>query len=146
MIRDRLVYTRSPEANAYLRAGVAALFAQYEADDGRAHWFHAVARDERLNGFGGSAERRQRAERLYDECRRALSLALHARTRALREAEQADLVAAALVREELAAISRDCRALRDAAAAAAGDGPPSLEDARQSSEHSIRHKTVLSNA
>ncbi|WP_433379201.1 hypothetical protein [Streptosporangium sp. CA-115845] len=114
MIRDRLVSTGNAEADAYLRAGRNALPAQCAEESSRAGWLCAVENDEKRRGFYGAAERRQRAEKLYDTDRNALTVADRAEKRTRKAAEQADPKAAALVQGELLAIWSDYHELREA--------------------------------
>lgn len=119
MIRDRLVYPGNPAADAYLRAGRNLLAAQVEEESSRSEWLQAVDRDDKRNGFYGSAEARQRAEGRYDAHRHQLVAArrLEGSTKkaATEFVEQADgpasrnsrLAALALVEGELIAVWAD---------------------------------------
>jgi hypothetical protein len=73
--RDILVTTGNADADAYLAASRAVLRAHHNLDRARAAWADAEAADERHDGFHGTAERRQRAEKRVDDARRALSYA-----------------------------------------------------------------------
>ncbi|MEZ0076338.1 hypothetical protein [Planotetraspora sp. GP83] len=112
MNRDQLVATGCREADAYLKAGLAGLPAEQEAASSRAAWKRAVGADDQHAGFHGTAERRQRAERLYDQARRALAVAQAAEKQALLAAEEADPRAAALATAELQAARGEIQARR----------------------------------
>ncbi|KAA9379685.1 hypothetical protein F5972_08515 [Microbispora cellulosiformans] len=137
--RDRLVATGDPAADAYLRAGLGLPGAEYADHLARQSWQQAVADDDRLYGFRGTAERRQTAERRYDTARHERVVARTATRLARRDAEQSNPAAAALVTAELgtvravAAERTAARAAKDAArqARAERDARAAREAARQ---------------
>ncbi|MFF3665419.1 hypothetical protein [Microtetraspora malaysiensis] len=107
MIRDRLVCTGVPAADKFLHAGLASLPVQLSEAAARTAWFDADRRAEELDGFKGSAERRDRTAKVFDERRRELAAAKRAERGAKEAAYQADPGAAALVEGELIAVWSD---------------------------------------
>ncbi|MER7366001.1 hypothetical protein [Nonomuraea wenchangensis] len=89
---DQLVATGNATVDDYLSIARAMLVPQRTLEDADRRLERAQQADREKHGFGGTAEARQRAERLYDEANRAIQHARRVEKAAANASAAADLV------------------------------------------------------
>ncbi|SDL75952.1 hypothetical protein SAMN05421874_128121 [Nonomuraea maritima] len=113
-MRDQLVATGDQYLDAFLLLSRGMRYPQRQLEDAETSLREAQKRDHTRNGFHGTAERRQRAEKRYDEAKRELDIARRIEDQADRDIRQtARPQLLALVDAEIEALWGDFYTPRD---------------------------------
>lgn len=86
-MRDQLVATSDNTVDAYLLVARGMRHPQRTMEDAENHLVQAQESDAKHNGFHGTAEDRQRAEKRFDKAKQTLTIARHAEDQAARAAQ-----------------------------------------------------------
>lgn len=143
-MRDQLVATGDATVDAYLALARDMRCPQRVLEDAERALDEAQRRDLRHDGFAGTAEARQRAEKRYDEAKRDLASGRRAEDRAAAAAEASAPHLIPLVAGEVEAIWTDFYAPRDHQSYRDRDGMPDDDtcwcDLRTGDEVHIRYE------